>query len=300
MRPTVLWARRAGALALTAAVAAAPAPASARDEAAPANALGVADAVRGTATGLSALVFNPAGMSLIRQYALDVGWTYQDALDGHGLNASAVDSSTNPALALGVSYTYVSSELGVLDRDGSRIRGALSTGFRGQDFGLYVGLGGQYTDLTIGASDGDVGPQDDVEFFTLDGGLLLQLGSMFSLGVTGHNLIDTKAVAEAPRSIGFGAAALFDALTLSFDAVLDLQSLEDETATHWAFGAQYLIEGLVVVRAGFGIDGLTDTNRFSVGAGYVSKALAVDVGFSRTLSDEATNTFAVNARLFLP
>jgi hypothetical protein len=108
----------AGLGALVASALAAP-PAAAREDGAPAAALGLADAVRSSATGAAGLYFNPAGMGLNHQYSFEAGYSFTKDQPGHAVGASAVDSKTNPALAMGMAYTFITSEEGGGSRSGT-------------------------------------------------------------------------------------------------------------------------------------------------------------------------------------
>lgn len=280
---------------LALAVTLAPTDAHAREDGAPAAALGQADAVRASGVGTSALYFNPAGMSTIRQYSFEAGYSLlQDVTDGHAFGVSAVDSATNGNLAMGLGYNYITSKQGNVDRDGHSARFALATGYGGQDWSFSVGVGGRYLDLARG------GDTSDVEFFTVDAGLIFQLGNILRLGVAGQNLIDTKAISEAPRKVGFGAAARFSSLELSFDTELDIQTYEDETPATFLVGAQYFFEQGIVVRAGFAADGLRDQNRFAVGASYVSATIGADLAYTRATDDSGDSIFSASFKYFLP
>lgn len=272
-------------------LAASPAHAS-REDGAPAAALGLADSVKASAVGASAIYFNPAGMSGARQFAVEAGYSFLDGMSGHSFGVAAVDSATNGSVAMGIGYSFITSAPDGVDRDGHNVRGALSTGYRGDSWSLFVGVGARYLTLTQSTSD--------VEFFTVDAGLILTVGTVLRIGVTGQNLIDTKSIAEGPRKIGVGAAVNFDSLQLSVDADFDLMSKTDEVTNSFSFGAQYLIQNMIVARVGFAIDGLTERNRFAVGLAYVSERIGADIAYSRTTADPGETIVSAAFKVFLP
>ena len=272
-----------------------------REDGAPASALGVADSVRATAAGSNALFFNPAGMSAMRQYAVEAGYSFLDGTSGHALGVSAVDSATNSFLGMGLAYTFITGAPGGRDRDGHQFRGALSTGYRGNGFSIFAGVGARYLTLDAGKEDSaSNGETDDVEFFSLDAGLLLQISSFLRVGVVGHNLIDTKATHEAPRSLGVGLAFVLGQFQLSADVEIDLQSIADETTTSFCFGAQYMLKLGFVIRAGFKIDNVRDQKRFAVGLSYVTQRIAGDLAYSRTVAEMGEDIVSAGFRVFLP
>ena len=271
-----------------------------RDDGAPAASLGVADAVTGNATGTSALYFNPAGMSRLQQYAIESGYNFAGAIEGHTFAASAVDSKTNGNLAMGLGYAYVSSILSGEDRDGSVIRGGLSTGYRTKEFSIFAGVGGKYSALTRGEEDTeDTVDMADVEYFTLDAGLMAEFAGVFTLGLVGRNLIDSKNIQEAPRTIGVGIGGQFKEFSVSADLNADLQS-EEETVLSYAVGAQILLQNAVVVRFGYNGGGLAKTNYISGGLSYVSKAMGADLAFRQSVDGASETSFSLGVKVFLP
>jgi hypothetical protein len=266
--------------------------AMAREEGAPAAALGLGDAVRATAVGTSGLYFNPAGMGLVNQYAVEAGYSFSGDGSGHALGASAVDSRTNGALAMGVAYAFLLGNDNGYERDGHQVRAALAAGHQWEGFAIRAGVGGRYLNL-------DRAKLNDFHFFTLDAGLVLEIVGMFRIAAVGHNLIDTKS-SESPRSIGFGAAVSLSALQLSFDAELDMQTDPNDLLPRYGVGLQYLFGGVIVARAGFGMGGRIDQQDLSMGLGYVSQMLAGDVSFSKRIDGPDGMVLSLAFRYFLP
>jgi hypothetical protein len=264
----------------------------AREDGAPAAALGTADAVRATAVGASGLYFNPAGMGIASQYAIEAGYSYSDAMQSHAVGAAAVDSKTNQAFALGVGYTFLLGQGEGNERDGHQIRAGLAGGW---DFGgveFRVGVGGRY--LTLDRLAGT-----DPNFFTLDAGIILEVMQMFRIGLVGQNLIDTKTE-YAPRQLGAGAAFTYEAFQASFDVNLDLQTDPENLFPQYSTGIQYLFGGIVVARAGVSFGGIEDHTSVAFGLGYISTSLAIDAGFSTHTDVSGGSLFSMSLRYFLP
>jgi len=271
-----------------------------RDDGAPASALGTGDAVTGNATGTSALYFNPAGMSRLQQYAIESGYNFVGSMEGHTFTATAVDSKTNGNIAMGLGYAYVSSILSGADRDGNVIRGGLSTGYRTKEFSIFAGVGGKYSALVRGEEDTEDNlGTDDIEYFTLDAGLMAEFAGVFSIGLVGRNLIDSKSLTEAPRSIGVGAGGQFKEFSISADLNVDIQS-EEEAVLAYAVGAQLLVQNAVVVRMGYNGGGLAKTNYISGGLSYVSKEMGADLGFRQSIDGDSETSFSLGVKVFLP
>lgn len=265
----------------------------AREEGASASALGVADAVRSTAVGASALFFNPAAMHQMLQYAIESGYQYHSPTAGHIFNASIVDSATNQMLAMGLAYSYVTGEeqSTSLTRTGHMLRVGLATGYRTREFSIHAGVGVRYLSLTI---DDDA----SAEGFTLDTGILFTLNNMFRLAVVGHNLIETE-LSETPRRLGVGGSVLWRRFLVSFDSVLDFETLED-TEAQYNVGMEYSIGGRVPLRVGYQNDKIRGTQAITGGIGYVSRVVAMDFGFKQNLDDKRDNIFSLNVRAFIP
>jgi len=264
----------------------------AREEGAPASALGTADAVRATSVGTAGLYFNPAGMGLVSQYAIEAGYTYSGNLDAHAVGAAAVDSKTNQMIAMGVGYAFLLGEEDGHSRDGHQIRGGFASGWESEDFGFHLGAVGRYFTLNRqGLSDS--------EFFTLDVGVILEIMQMFRIGVVGTSLIDTKTE-EAPRQVGVGGAFTYGAFQASFDVNMDIQTDPESLFPEYGAGAQYLIENIFVVRAGFSMGGIEEHKTLALGAGYVSTALAADVSFSKRTDIAGGAVVSLAVRYFMP
>lgn len=294
-------------------------PAHARPDGAPTTSLGMADAVSASSVGVNALFFNPAGMTLAKQYVVEGNYVYNEHLDGHGMSAAAVDSKTNPVLGMGVAYTRMDSALGELDRAGNGIRGAVSGGHNAGGFGFHLGVGVNYGKLTIGEADlsavqeqeltdaGEPLPAaDDVEFTTVDAGLLIQIVPTVRLAVVARNILDTaerdrpRQPDERPLEIGVGCALGFQQFEFTFDADMDSETDPEKTLTHYKVGTQFLVGGSVVVRGGFSSDDHDDHDRLAFGLGYVDRVVAVDVGVRATIDVDDEFDAGISFRYFMP
>ena len=293
--------------------------AQARPDGAPTTSLGMADAVSASAAGVNALYFNPAGMTLARQYVVEGNYVYNDATGGHGMIAAAVDSKLNPVLGMGVAYSRIDSSLGDLDRKGNGIRGAVGGGHSAGGFGFHLGVGINYTNLTIGEADltaaqeqelldaGEALPAvDDVEFTTLDAGVLIQVVPTVRLAAVVRNIIDTadkerpRQFDEPPMEVGLGCALGFQQFELTFDADMDTKTNPDKTLTHYKVGTQFLVGGSVVVRGGFSSDDHDGHERLAFGLGYIDGMVAVDAGVRATIDVDDEFEAGVSLRYFVP
>ena len=296
-----------------------PSVSQARSDGAPTTSLGMADAVSASAVGVNALYFNPAGMTLARQYVVEGNYVYNDHTGGHGMTAAAVDSKTNPVIGMGVAYTRIDSNLGDLKRKGNGIRGALSGGQSTDGFGFHLGVGVNYGNLTIGQADlnatqeqeliddGQPVPSvDDVEFTTVDAGLIIQIVPSIRLAAVVRNILDTvdgvrpRQPDELPMEVSAGCALGFQHFELTFDADMDMETDPTQTLTHYKVGTQFLLGGSVVVRGGFSSDEHDGHERLAFGLGYVDRVVAVDLGVRATVDVEDEFDAGISFRYFMP
>src|SRR6266705_2632873 len=73
------------------------------------RALGMGKTVRATATGTKAPMFNPAGMSLVKQYVIEGMYSFSVEDLGHHVHVSVVDSITS-RVAAALFYTFIYTE----------------------------------------------------------------------------------------------------------------------------------------------------------------------------------------------
>lgn len=264
-----------------------------REEGANASALGRGDAVRSSATGPTALYFNPAAMHQFVQYALETGYQFVGPTEGHVFSAAVVDSATNQHVSAGMAYTYVMGNELTTDksRTGHMIRGGLASGYKADGWALHGGIGIRYMSLTINDSS-------SAEGFTMDAGLLLVAANIFRFALVGHNLIETP-LSETRRSLAVGASLLYANFLLAFDANLDFETREEMQAELNA-GAEYAISGVVPLRVGYMYDQITGNHHITAGIGYVSQYAGADFGFRQNMGVKDDNIFSLNVKMFIP
>lgn len=266
--------------------------------------LGMGGAYRAIVTGNDAIFLNPAGMSLFKRYSFETqylvkpDWMGKNSQAEHIFNATVVDNQLAP-FATGLSYTRI--ERG-RSKKGNRYDMAFSV-----DIGQTLMIG---TDVKYLNFERD-GKKKAIDAVTLDVGLLLRFDFGLHIGVVGYNLTNTADYLEHP--ISMGAAVMyspFRSLEIAFDYLVNFQMPKDpedpigekETAYSYHFGAEYLIMGQALVRAGYVIDQASaygDEQYWTLGAGYVSTTFAIDFGYQGSVSNGWNNTFGVNIRLFM-
>lgn len=273
------------------------ASAQTREDPAPAESLGIADTNRASAWGPAAIYANPAGLLRVPVLVVEAAYSYLAGKDGHNVGVSVVDARTNPDVALGVGYSYFTTRPDGSDRDGSQMRLAVSTGYRSDAVALYAGLGVRWLGLVLGNDDTDEGVEetDDIDTWTGDLGLILEVDHKIRFGVVGTNLIDTKT-AEAPRGLGLGLSFVFGNLDVGATLDMDLSGRQDSVVSTWGLGADLAVAAPVHLRAGFIRDERYDAERITFGLGWAADQVAIDLAYATSLTKPTATTFAVSVR----
>jgi hypothetical protein len=240
-------------------------------------------------------------MSLVTAYELHTGYGFGNALEAHGAAVTIVDSATNPWFAMGVGYSYghlggerISSGGTVLttEREAHQIRGAVSTGFRGDLVGVFAGVGVRWADIRLADAP-------DTQPFTLDTGALLTISDNLRIGIVGQNLIHAAPRADMPRLLGVGGSFAMSGFTLAFDTTVDFDTREDTTATYQA-GVQYVVADMVPIRTGFISDRVADRNVVTAGVGYWSVAFSLDVGYQHNVAQSDDFWLGLDLKIYVP
>lgn len=251
-----------------------------------ARALGMGSAFRATGLGADALQGNPAAMALFPAYRIEGTGAYDPRNKEGFLGISLADSSSG-RLALGVDYHWLS-----LGRGGARSTANLSTLGAALPLtqSLLIGLSGHYLRLN--------GQTRFANSITLDGGLLVRLGEQVTVGVSGHNLIDTENV-ELTRYYSAHLAYVGMAAVLAFDVRGDFETRDSAVFTYNA-GAEYILNQTVPVRVGYTYDGFQEISRVTAGLGFLSPGGGgVDLGYQHDLGGENGRLLILTLRLMV-
>lgn len=257
------------------------------------SAAGIGDAARSTAYGQAAMVFNPAGISQVPVYELQIGYGYTNILEGHALSASIVDSATNDYVAAGVGYSFGHRQISEqISLQTHQLRGALASGFRGETVSVFGGAGVRWY-----RSSPDEG--DATDYLTMDVGALLVLSNLVRIGIVGQNLIPTDRDAGLPTTIGTGLAATYGGFLAAFDTAIDLDTNED-VSVQYNFGLQYTVLDMLPLRIGFQLDKIVEDKRMTAGIGYWSPLLAVDIGYQHSIDNTDSFLVGLDLRIMVP
>lgn len=258
--------------------------------------IAVGEALRGGATGASAIALNPAGLALNKEVVFEGGYGYRSDDDASLVGVSACDSTagmpgcffynyaaTNPD-STGMSL-HTSTQLG-----GIALAKAITPRF-------YVGAVGRYFHV-----DSDVSNMTS-SGFNFDLGAELRLTDFLSFGVSGQNLYGDSSP-DLPRAAGGGLFIQpLPAVRLGFDMRWRLEGTQQ--GVRYGGGAELFIKSSsgqtgVPIRVGALHDDGLDATYVSGGLGIATMKLDVDVGARRAISGPADTVILASMRLFGP
>jgi len=253
---------------------------------------GMAGAYTAIGTGPTGMYHNPAGIATARMYA--VSGTYEYTPAGNVLNASIVDSKTNPKLAAEAGYSYLIAHDDTEKPSGHDMRLALAVPALPNR--VSVGLGGRYLILH----------QNNTELargFTLDAGFLFQLVETFHAGIVGKNLIDIcrqrRCRGVTPLTVGAGVAyGRTTPFNLSADFNVDVNSQPDDVNFEAEVGGEYMAAGKFPIRAGYNYRTLSNSHHVNAGFGWRESRFGVDVGSKFNVRDISDLTVSATIALY--
>jgi hypothetical protein len=225
----------------------------------------VGEAMRGGATGASAIGLNPAGLPLNRELVFEGGYGYRGSDSASLIGISACDSTNAMPGCFFYDYVGASPEIdGMSGRRSTHVGGlALSRLFIPR---VLIGATAKYYSFK---SDmiGDAAAHG----FAFDLGATLRMTSLVNLGIAAQNLWAAEKSPQFPRALGAGFQARpIPILALGFDMRWKLDG--DDQSARFGGGAElFLRSGSslgIPIRAG----GLRDNG---AGATYVSGGLGL-------------------------
>jgi hypothetical protein len=169
-----------------------------------------------------------------------------------------------------------------------------------------VGLGGRYLKLTqsgLGAfglsavSGGLTDPGSTttprgrlpmINAVTWDAGMVIKPTDSIYIAVVGQNLTYTKN-GLLPLTVGGGLGYGSESFSIEADAIADIGSWDKPTARVGA-GAEYVIAGMVPLRAGYRFDQGGKLHTVSLGTGYVHPIFSIEATVKRTISSPGATT----------
>lgn len=259
--------------------------------------IAVGEAMRGAATGGTAIDLNPAGLPLNRELVFEGGYGYRLSDQASLIGVSACDSTTPIAGCFHYSYTGATPELGGMALHRRTHMGGTSLAYTLTPR-VFVGWSLKY----FNAED-DAMPAANTSGWNWDIGTTLRLTDLINVGVAGYNLWGENSP-EFPRAVGGGILARpIPTLAVSFDARWKLE--DGDKSARYGGGAELFLRnnngqtGFPLRVGGLRDNGL-DTTYLSAGLGMSTLKFSVDVAARYAISGVDETLFIASMRFFGP
>lgn len=261
--------------------------------------IAVGEAMRGGATGASAIGMNPAGLPLTRELVFEGGYGYRVSDAASLVGVSACDS-TNAAPGC-FFYDYAGSSPddigGMTGRRRTHLAGMTLS--RAMLPRVLIGAAVKYYDFNT-----DMTNEKSASGFALDLGATLRLTPQVSFGVAGQNLAATESSPQFPRAIGGGLLARpLPTLTFSFDSRWRLEG-ESQGARFGGGGELFLRsaggQNGIPIRLGGLRDTGTDATFVSAGVGYANVRWSLDLTGRRQVAGGDDTLVLASLRFYGP
>lgn len=259
--------------------------------------IALGEAMRGGATGASAISLNPAGLPLSRDVVFEGGYGYRESDQASLVGVSACDSTA--AMPGCFYYDYAGSNP---DLDGMSLHrhthvGGLALAYPVTPH-VFLGAGVKYFHFAS-----DVMNEPSSSGLNWDLGAMIRLTDLVNLGLTGYNLMGETSV-QFPRAVGGGLLARpLPSLAISFDARWKLDG--SQHAARYGGGAELFIRTSngqtgFPIRFGALHDGDLATTYLSAGLGLASMKYGIDIGARRAVSGIDETMVIASMRFYGP
>jgi hypothetical protein len=259
--------------------------------------IAVGEAMRGAATGSSAIMLNPAGLPLNRELVFEAGYGYRMADQGSIFGISACDSTNAAPGCFYYSYAGASPELSGMALHRRTHMAGTSVAYPVTPRVL-IGSSLKYYNF-----QDDAMPAAKTSGFNTDFGTTLRIAEAVNVGAAFYNLFGGADAPEFARAVGGGVQVRpLPTLAVSFDARWKLEG--DDRSARFGGGAELFLRS--GYRTGFPlrVGGLRDNGLgatyVSAGVGVASMTFGVDVAARRAVSGPEHTMFIASMRVFGP
>jgi hypothetical protein len=259
--------------------------------------IAVGEALRGGATGATAIALNPAGLPLNREMVFEGGYGYRGSDDASLINVSLCDSTSGMPGCLFYNYAGTNPSIDGMDEHTSTNLAGLALA-RALLPRVYVGAVARYFNVSSNATG------MSTSGFNFDFGLDLRLTEAISAGFSGQNMVGTDAPDELPRALGGGLLVRpIPSISLGFDARWRLEGAQQ--GVRYGGGAEWFIKtsngqtGVPIRFGGLRDDGMKETY-LSAGLGLAMMKWDVDVGARYAVEGLKDTQILASLRIFGP
>lgn len=259
--------------------------------------IAVGEAMRGGATGSSAIGLNPAGLPMNRELVFEGTGGYRPSDQASLIGVSACDSTTPAPGCFYYNYAGADPDLGGMTTHHRTHVGGMLVAYPVSPR-VYIGSNVKYFNFKDEAM-----PTNNKSGFNWDVGMTLRLSDMISVGGAGYNLWGADSV-ETPRAAGGGILARpSETFSVGLDARWKLED-NDKTARYGA-GAELILRtgngrnGFPLRIGGLHDNGL-DATYVSGGIGIAGLTWGLDVAGRFAVSGPEATTVLASLRFYGP
>ncbi len=259
--------------------------------------IAVGEAMRGAATGASAIGLNPAGLPLNRELVFEGGYGYRLSDQASLIGVSACDSTSAAPGCFYYNYAGSSPDLGGMTESRRTHLAGMALAYPISPR-VFLGSNVKYFNF-----DSSVMSEEKASGFNWDVGATVRLSDFANLGVAGYNLWGADSP-EFPRAVGGGVLARpRQSLAFSFDARWKLDG--DDHSARYGGGAELFLrpgngQTGFPIRLGALRDNGLDTTYLSAGLGYATMKLAIDVAARHAVVGSDDTMFIASMRFYGP
>jgi len=257
--------------------------------------IAVGEAMRGGATGATAIGLNPAGLPLNRELVFEGGYAYRASDSASLIGVSACDSTNLMPGCFFYGYSGSSPELeGMSGTRRTHVGGiALSRQFLPR---VLIGSTTKYYDF-----ESTMTGEEDASGFAFDLGATVRLTQLINLGVSAQNLWASDETEQFPRAFGGGLLARpVPSLALSFDM---RWNLDGDSAARYGGGIEWFIRSKqngYPLRAGAIRDNALGATYVTGGLGMATMKFGIDIGARRQVKNGDETVVLASMRFFGP
>ncbi len=257
--------------------------------------IAVGEAMRGGATGASAIGLNPSGLPLNRELVFQGGYGYRASDQTSLIGVSACDSTNAAPGCFYYNHSGANPELsGTMTHQSTHLAGgAFSYPVTPR---VFLGSGIKYF-----SSKDDAMGSSDSSGWNWDLGMTLRITDMINVGASGQNLWGADSP-DFPRAVGGGVLARpMQTLSVSFDARWKLDG--DDRSARYGGGAEFLLRtgsSAIPLRVGGLRDNGLGATYVSAGVGYAHMKGAFDIAGRYAVSGDDATMIIASLRFYGP
>jgi len=259
--------------------------------------IALGEAMRGGATGATAIALNPAGLPLSRDVVFEGGYGYRASDQASLIGVSACDSTAAMPGCFYYDYAGSNPELEGMNLHRHTHIGGLTLAYPVSPR-VFFGANLKYFHFSS-----DVMNEASSSGFNWDFGATVRLTDLVNLGVTGYNLEGAQST-QFPRAVGGGMLARpLPTIAISFDARWRLDGTQH--SARFGGGAEWFLR-MSNGQTGFPIrfgalhDGDLATTYLSGGLGVSSMKYGIDVAARTAVSGISETMIIASMRFYGP